>query len=133
LFGEEPGRLPTPAPGEYVETVVEVLAKGAVRDGCCEITIGGGDDAHVDPDRLSSTDPLEFPFLQHSEQSDLGIRQQLAHFVQEDRSALGQWREAASSRESESSTLSKHKNQKLQRQIDDGGFQQMACNDSRLK
>ena len=45
---------------------------------------------NVDLDGLRASDSLEFPFLQHPQQRDLGVRQEFAHFVEENRSAVGQ-------------------------------------------
>jgi hypothetical protein len=53
--------------GKNVEPIKEVLAEGSIGYGCLKITIRGRDDANVDMDRLSSPDPLELPFLQHSQ------------------------------------------------------------------
>ncbi len=42
---------------EDVQAVVEVLAQFAGRDRLLDAAAGGGDDAHVDLDRLGSADP----------------------------------------------------------------------------
>ena len=40
---------------------------------------------------LRASDSLEFPLLQDPQQRDLRLGQQFAHFVQEDRAAIGQF------------------------------------------
>ena len=77
--------------GEHVEPIEQVLSEASIRHRGAEITIGRGDDTHVNADRLRASDPLKFPFLQDSQQRDLSLRQQLAHFVQEDRAAISQF------------------------------------------
>jgi hypothetical protein len=49
--------------GEDVEAVVEVLAEAALSDLVCQVTIGRGDNAHVDLDRPGAAEPLELAFL----------------------------------------------------------------------
>ncbi len=68
--------------GKDIEAVKEVAAKAALRHHPLEVAVGGGDDAHVRPQRLHAAQTLEDPFLEHAEQ--LGLRQErkLAHLVQ---------------------------------------------------
>src|SRR5262245_47048902 len=75
---------------KHVEPVEQVRSEGAVGDRGAQISIGGGDDAHVRLDRSATADSLEFALLQHAQQHDLGLGGELADLVQEDRSALGQ-------------------------------------------
>ena len=48
-----------------VESIKEILAERSVGHFCRQVTIGRGDDANIDPDPISSSHPLEFPFLEH--------------------------------------------------------------------
>jgi hypothetical protein len=77
---------------KYIEPIKEVLPKGSLGNGGFQITIRGGDHPNVDMDRLGSADPLELPLLQYPQQGDLGVIWEFAHFIQEDRSAVGQFK-----------------------------------------
>src|SRR5580765_3716284 len=77
-----------------LESIKQITPEGPAGRGCVQVTIRGGDDTNVDPDRLGASDPLEFPFLKDSQERDLSVRGQFAHFVQENRSAGGQFKAA---------------------------------------
>src|SRR5262249_30393982 len=76
--------------GKHVEPIKEILAKGTARYRGSQVAIRGSDDANVDADRLHASDALEFAFLQDMQQRDLGLRQQFAHFIQENRPAISE-------------------------------------------
>ena len=75
--------------GDDVEAVVEVLAEVALRDALLEVAVRGGDDAHVDLERLVAADALERPLLQEAQQLHLRGQGDLAHLVEEERAAVG--------------------------------------------
>ena len=72
-----------------VQAVVEILAEIPALDRGVEIAVRGGEDAHVDVNRMTAAHPLDLALLQHAQQRDLGIRRKLAHLVQEDGAAVG--------------------------------------------
>ena len=47
-------------------------------------------------DRLPSPDSLQFPFLQYPQERDLRIGQKFAHFIEENRPTVGQFKTAKS-------------------------------------
>src|SRR5207253_4166426 len=59
--------------GKHIESVEEILAERAVGHSCRQITIGCGNDANVHPNPVSSSEPLEFPLLEHSQQGHLRL------------------------------------------------------------
>src|SRR6266699_2661677 len=79
-----------------LEPIKQITPEGPAGHGCVQVTIRGGDDTNVDLDGLGASDPLEFPFLKDSQERDLSVRGQFAHFVQENRSAVGQFKAAES-------------------------------------
>ena len=58
---------------EDVQAVVQVLAQLAGRDRLLDAAAGGGDDAHVDLDRLGSADAGDRGRLQRPQQPDLDV------------------------------------------------------------
>src|SRR5262249_8902697 len=73
-----------------VEPIEEVLAKRSPGCPSFQVTIRSGYDANVDRDRMPSSDALDLAFLQHPQECDLRIRQELADFIQEYRAAIGE-------------------------------------------
>ena len=76
--------------GEDVQAVVQILAERAVGDRRFEHLVGGGDQAHVDLDRVGAAEPLELALLQHAQQLDLRGQVDVADLVEEQRAAVGQ-------------------------------------------
>src|SRR5262249_25999625 len=76
--------------GKYIEPIEEVRAESPIGYGGLQIAICGSDAPDVDLDGPHSPDALEFPFLQYSQQRNLGVGRKFAHLVQENRSAVGQ-------------------------------------------
>src|SRR5450432_9172 len=72
-----------------LEPIKQIIPERSTRYRCNQITVRGGDDTNVNLNRLCATDSLEFPFLKDSQERDLSVRGQLAHFIQENRSAVG--------------------------------------------
>ncbi len=80
--------------GEYVEAVVEVGAEVAFFHELHEVAIGGGEEADVDLDGLGAADALEFAFLKNAQELGLKVGRYLAHFVEEERAAVGEFEAA---------------------------------------
>src|ERR1700758_440468 len=74
--------------GKNIEPVVEITAKGPVRDGRLQVAIGGRNHAHVGANGFGATDALEFVFLQNAQQCDLRFQREIADFIEEERSAF---------------------------------------------
>src|SRR5438093_5833554 len=82
-----------------VEAVEEVGAKAARFDGKFEIAICGRNHPHVDGNRLAASDPFKLAFLKHPQQRDLSFDRELADFVQENRTAIGGFKAAQTTRQ----------------------------------
>src|SRR6267142_204334 len=67
-----------------IETVKQVATKCASSDGSLQVPIGGGDDPHVNADRLIATHTLKLPLLQNAQQRNLSFRGQLTDFIKEE-------------------------------------------------
>ena len=61
----------------------------AFADHARQIAVRGGDDSHVDVDRLRAADPLDKAVLQHPQEADLRFERQFADFVQKQRAHVG--------------------------------------------
>src|SRR6516165_6061563 len=72
-----------------VNAEMEIRPKAALFDRGLKITIGRGDDAHVDPDQLGATDPLELTFLEKTQQFGLERFGDVADLIEKDRTAVG--------------------------------------------
>ena len=72
-----------------VEAVEEVLAEASLGDQRLEVGVGGGDDAHVDLDRLRLAEAVHFVRLEEAEQLGLQVEADLGDLVEEQRAAGG--------------------------------------------
>jgi hypothetical protein len=75
---------------DYVEPIIEILAEGAFAHRLAQIFVGGGDDAQVDADVSQPSQPAEALVLKHPQEFRLQQQRDLANFVQEKRSFVGQ-------------------------------------------
>jgi hypothetical protein len=75
--------------GEYGEPVIEIGPEPALLDFLLGIPIGRGDDTHVDAVCAIAAEPLNLPVLQGAQQLWLKLEGHLAHFVEEERAAVG--------------------------------------------
>ncbi len=75
---------------QHGQAIIKVLAETPLRDFLREVAIGGGKDSHVQTDRARRAQRLDAPRVQHAQQFDLCPLGQVADFVQEQRSAIGQ-------------------------------------------
>src|SRR5271170_3477213 len=73
-----------------VEPVKQVAPEGAGGDGSVQIAVRGGDHPDIGSDGSSRADTFKFPFLQNSQEGDLGLGRKLSDLVEEDRAAFGQ-------------------------------------------
>ena len=73
----------------HVEAKVEILAEHAFAHRAREILVGGGDDPHVDADRLGAAQSLDLFGLDRAQQFGLGFRSQIPHFVEQQRTGVG--------------------------------------------
>ena len=58
------------------------------RDGCLEVVIGGGNDAHVRLAGPGLAHALVFPLLEQAEQLGLDLERQIADLIEEERAAV---------------------------------------------
>ncbi len=62
---------------------------------CVQLDVARGDDADVDADRLDGAEPHELLLLDDAEQLRLRLEIDVPDLVEEDRSAVGDFEEAA--------------------------------------
>src|SRR4051812_4578272 len=72
----------------HVQSVVEILAEPALPDLGGEVAVRGGDDAHVDRDRLVAAHALQIALLQHAQELRLDEGRDLADLVEKERAAM---------------------------------------------
>src|SRR5215470_14010195 len=72
-----------------IEAVIEIRAKLSITHGLLEIAVCGRDDAHVDLQRVTSSDAFKLTFFQHAQQLGLQIEWELSDFIEKDRSVVG--------------------------------------------
>src|SRR5713226_5017036 len=73
-----------------IELVKEVTPEYACSDSSLQIAVSSSDHPNIRSDRPSSTDTLEFMFLQNTQESDLCLGRKLSDFIEEDRASFGQ-------------------------------------------
>src|SRR5262245_9172166 len=71
------------------QSVVEILAEPPRARRRLEILVRGGDQPHVDADRLVAADALELLLLDRAEQLGLRLKGHVADLVEEQRAAVG--------------------------------------------
>ncbi len=59
--------------GDDMQAVVEVFAELSCFGKVLQVTVGGGDQAHIDLLRLHRSDPADLAFLKHTQQASLGL------------------------------------------------------------
>ena len=77
--------------GKNIQTVKQIFAKFLVGDVLLQIAVGGGDDPHIDVQRLHSAQPFELAILQHPQQFRLQFQRQFSDLVQEQRPFVRQF------------------------------------------
>src|SRR5262245_7085977 len=83
-----------------VEPIVEVFAELALADQGGQVPVGGGDHAHVHPERVLAADALEGLRAERAQGLGLRIEAHVADLVEEERAAVGQLELAAAPRQS---------------------------------
>ena len=58
---------------EDVETIVKVATEAPLLDIGSQITVGGSDDPHIDPDGPRAAEALELALLKHAKKFDLDV------------------------------------------------------------
>ena len=79
--------------GDDAEPVEQVLAKGPIAHALLQIAIGGGDDADIHADILHAADAADGLILQRPQQFRLQVGGELADFIQEERAAVGDFKQ----------------------------------------
>ncbi len=79
----------------HIEPVEEVFAEVALGDLFFEILVGGGDEAHIDAQGLRAADGRKQLVVERAENLGLRLQAHVAHFVEEERSAVGALQGAA--------------------------------------
>src|SRR5690348_17543943 len=70
--------------GEDVEAVEKIFAEFAVVHILAQITVGCGDDAHVDTQSPDATQPLKLTILQHAQKLWLQFQRHLTDLVEKE-------------------------------------------------
>ena len=68
--------------GENVEPVIQVCAEPVLVNHRFEVTVRGGDEAHVGPDRSIAADSLEFLILDRAEQLRLQFKRHFPDLIE---------------------------------------------------
>ena len=74
---------------KHVQAVEQIFAEAARFHVGDQVAIGGGDDAHIDLDRLARADRLDLALLDGAQELDLRRRRQFADLVEEQCAARG--------------------------------------------
>ena len=74
---------------EYIQSVVEILAKLAALHHVDHVAVGGGDQADVHLDRATRADGIDLALLDGAEELDLHVERQFGDFVEEEGAAVG--------------------------------------------
>ena len=74
---------------EDIKPIEKIGTELALLDQLFQILVGGGDAAEVHLDGLVAAHAGDFALLQYAQQVGLGLQGNVADFVQENRSALG--------------------------------------------
>src|SRR5665213_190262 len=80
--------------GEFIETMVKVLAEFTRAGGIPEQFVTGDDDAYVKVNILCSPHSSHFPFLHYAQQRYLHIIRKIGDFIQENSTAIGDFKTA---------------------------------------
>ena len=81
--------------GHHVQTIEQVVAKPAGLHFRAQVAVGGSQHAHVDLERARAAHALVLAGFDGAQQLGLRFRAQVGHFIQEERTAIGQLELAA--------------------------------------
>jgi hypothetical protein len=71
-----------------METIKEISTKCVNGQTCSQIAIRCRDHAHIRSNWLAAPHAFKFPLLQDAQESNLRVRGELSHFIEENRAAL---------------------------------------------
>ena len=74
---------------KYIKPIEQVFPKSSLRYRLGEMTVGRGDDPHIDLDRSPAAQPFEFTFLQYAKELGLQFERQLTYFIEENGRTVG--------------------------------------------
>jgi hypothetical protein len=80
--------------GGTLEPVVQVAPEPLLLHHLAKVAVRGRHHTHIHPDRTGAAQALEFLLLQHPQKFDLQFERNFAHFIEENRSAIGQFEAA---------------------------------------
>ena len=72
----------------HADAIEQIRAKGAANDVFIEIVMRGGEDAHIHLPWTGFSQPCNFFFLKHSEQTGLDGGRDVSDFIQEQGAAV---------------------------------------------
>src|SRR3972149_3756896 len=75
--------------GDHAQSIIKVFAEISLFDLLLEVSIGGRQDANVNPNRPAVSDPFEFFFLDDSEKRFLQAQWNLTDLIQDHGSSVG--------------------------------------------
>ena len=80
--------------GDDRDAVIKVLAEGPLTHGAGQVTVGGGDEPEGGMDLLGPAHAHEAVLLQYAQELDLHVHGDIAHFVDEQRAVVRQFKKA---------------------------------------
>ena len=86
-------RLPLPQGGDEdgkdIQSIEEILSKGAICNRLLQVDVGRGDDPNIDHPWFLAAESFDLSCLQYAQKFDLHRRGEFADFVEEDRAPVG--------------------------------------------
>ena len=83
--------------GNHIQAEEQILAEAAVGHRAGEILVGGGQNAHVDLDRLAATHAFDFARFDGAQQLGLRLGTEVAYFVEKERAGVREFEAAETS------------------------------------
>ena len=80
---------------DNAEAIVKILAKRVFGHLPIEVPVGRGNHAHIDGNLAGTADRAHGALLQHAQQFDLHRERHLTDFVEKDRAAIGDLKQAS--------------------------------------
>jgi hypothetical protein len=74
---------------QYGEAIIKILTEPALANGGKQAFVGGGNDTHIHNNFAIAADTPQRALLQRAQQFRLQARRHVAHFVDEQRAAIG--------------------------------------------
>src|SRR5579864_3867336 len=82
---------------DRIQPIEEVFAESSGGHFGAQVTVGGGDEAHIDPANFGRADTLDFAVLNHAQKLCLHGQRSLADFVEKYSAAVGIFKKAGAS------------------------------------